>query len=63
MAMTASFSVNESWGTGFNGGITIINDATVPVTWGWTLEFDFTGTITNVWNSTISSHVGSHYVV
>jgi aryl-phospho-beta-D-glucosidase BglC (GH1 family) len=63
MAASASFSVTESWGTGFNGGITITNDTAVPVTGGWTLEFDFTGTITNIWNSTISSHVGTHYVV
>ncbi|MFN0080499.1 MAG: cellulase family glycosylhydrolase [Prosthecobacter sp.] len=62
-AMTASFAVTDSWPTGYNGGITITNDGAASVTGGWSLEFDFTGTITNIWNATVTSHVGTHYVV
>ena len=29
----------------------------------WTVEFDSTANITNIWNATIVSHVGSHYVI
>ena len=57
-----SFAVTNSWGTGFNGEITVTNSGAGAVS-GWTLEFDFPGTITNLWNGTITSHTGQHYVV
>ena len=54
--------MTSSWATGFNGELTITNDGASTVN-GWTLEFDFPGTITNAWNGTITSHTGQHYVV
>ena len=30
---------------------------------GWTLEFGFAANITSVWNATIVSHVGNHYII
>ena len=30
---------------------------------GWTVEFDLDGDITNLWNGTIASHKGNHYVI
>lgn len=57
-----SFAITDTWSTGYNGEITVTNDGDSAVN-GWTLEFDFTGTITNVWNGTITSHVGTHYVI
>jgi cellulase/cellobiase CelA1/aryl-phospho-beta-D-glucosidase BglC (GH1 family) len=65
-AFTAStavrFSITSTWPTGYNGEITVTNNGDTAVN-GWTLEFDFTSTITNVWNGTITSHVGTHYIV
>jgi cellulase/cellobiase CelA1/aryl-phospho-beta-D-glucosidase BglC (GH1 family) len=57
-----SFAITSTWATGYNGEITVTNDGDTAVN-GWTLEFDFTGTITNIWNGTITSHVGNHYVI
>ncbi len=57
-----SFAITSTWATGYNGEITVTNDGDTAVN-GWTLEFDFTGTITNLWNGTITSHVGTHYVI
>ncbi len=57
-----SFAITSTWATGYNGEITVTNDGDTAVN-GWTLEFDFTGTITNIWNGTITSHVGTHYVI
>ena len=57
-----SFAITSTWATGYNGEITVTNNGDTPVN-GWTLEFDFTGTITNIWNGTVTSHVGTHYVI
>lgn len=56
------FSITDQWATGYNGKITISNRANTAIQ-GWTLEFDFAGTITNLWNGTVTSQVGTHYVV
>ncbi len=60
--MSASFNVSDDWGSGFVAGMTITNHASTSVS-GWTLEFDFDRQITNIWNATIVSHVGNHYVI
>lgn len=57
-----SFTVTSSWPAGLNGEITLTNEGANAVS-GWTLEFDFPGTIKNLWNGTITSHKGKHYVV
>lgn len=57
-----SFAITSTWATGYNGEITVTNNGDAAVN-GWTLEFDFTGTITSLWNGTITSHVGTHYIV
>ena len=56
------FAVTNSWPAGLNGEITLTNEGAGAVT-GWTLEFDFPGTIKNLWNGTLTSHTGTHYVV
>ena len=60
--VSAAFIITSSWATGLNGQITVTNNGSAAVN-GWTFEFDFPGTITNSWNGTITSHVGTHYVV
>jgi chitinase len=60
--VTPSFSVSSDWGTGFTAGITLTNNTSAAIN-GWTLEFDFDRTITNIWNAQIVSRVGNHYVI
>ncbi len=57
-----TFLNTSDWGSGFNGEIDIKNTSTTSVN-NWSLAFDFSGTISSIWNATISSHVGTKYVV
>jgi hypothetical protein len=62
LSATASFTDVDDWGTGFTGNITLTNTGSTAIN-GWTLEFDFTNTITDIWDAQMVSHVGNHYVV
>ncbi len=56
------FAVTSDWGSGFNGDVTIRN--TTGTAYGsWTVEFDFDGQITTLWNGVIASQSGSRYTV
>jgi hypothetical protein len=59
---TARFADVDDWGTGFTGYITMTNTGNTDVN-SWTLEFDFAGNITDIWDGQIVSHVGDHYVI
>ncbi|HEY7326286.1 MAG TPA: cellulase family glycosylhydrolase [Gemmataceae bacterium] len=59
---TAAFTDVNDWGSGFTGNITIANKGTSAIN-GWTLQFDFAGTISQIWNGNIISHVGNHYAI
>ena len=56
------FKVLSDWGAGFTGLVTVRNTGG-QTTQDWRVEFDFAGTISSVWNGTIESHTGSHYVI
>lgn len=56
------FQVTSDWGSGFTGQITITNSKQQAVN-DWQLEFDFPGTITAIWDASIVSRTGNHYVV
>ena len=56
------FDVTSDWGTGFGGQITATNTGTTAIT-NWQLGFDFPGQISSIWNASIVSHVGNHYVI
>jgi hypothetical protein len=58
----AIFADTNDWGTGFTGSITLKNTGTTSAN-RWTLQFDFTGNITAIWDAVILSHVGNHYVI
>ncbi len=58
----ATFSFTNEWQGGGQAAIRIINDSDQPTN-GWTLEFDWNASITSIWNATIQSHVGNHYIV
>jgi hypothetical protein len=62
LAATATFTDTNDWGTGFTGNITIANQGSTAIN-NWVLQFDFSGTISNIWNATIVSHTGTHYVI
>ncbi|SIO34822.1 Aryl-phospho-beta-D-glucosidase BglC, GH1 family [Singulisphaera sp. GP187] len=59
---SAVYSVASDWGSGFTGNLALTNTGSTSIN-GWTLEFDFPATITQIWNAKIVSHVGNHYVL
>jgi aryl-phospho-beta-D-glucosidase BglC (GH1 family) len=59
---TAVFTDVSDWGSGFTGNITITNQGATAIN-GWTLQFDFAGAISQVWNGVIVSQTGNHYVI
>ena len=58
----STFSYTDQWTTGGQGVLRASNDTGAAVT-SWTLEFDWGATITSIWNGSIQSKVGNHYVV
>jgi hypothetical protein len=61
-AAFASFAEIYNWGSGLTGSISLANTGDSDIN-GWTLEFDFTGNIYEIWSGQIVSHVGDHYVI
>ena len=58
----STFSYTDQWTSGGQGVLRASNDTGAAVT-SWTLEFDWGATITSIWNGSIQSKVGNHYVV
>jgi chitinase len=56
-----AYTVNDNWGAGFTANMQVAAGSTALN--GWTVEFDATFTISNIWNAQIISHVGNHYVI
>lgn len=56
------FQVTSDWGSGFTAQLTMRNTAATSLA-NWKLEFDFAGNITQIWDATIVSRTGNHYVV
>jgi cellulase/cellobiase CelA1 len=57
---TVTFADTNDWGSGFTGSLTLTNTGSSPIN-GWTLSFDFVGTISSIWNASITSHSGNQY--
>jgi chitodextrinase len=57
-----TFADTDDWGTGFIGAVTIENTSGSVLN-GWTLTFNLSQTITDIWNAVLVSHVGDTYVV
>ncbi len=55
------YAVTSNWGSGFTASMSV--EAGANALNGWTVEFDATFNITNIWNAQIVSHVGNHYVI
>lgn len=58
----ASYAVTSDWGSGFQAGIELTNQQSANVP-DWRLEFDYAANISSIWNASIVSHTGSHYVI
>jgi aryl-phospho-beta-D-glucosidase BglC (GH1 family) len=58
---TVNYTVGDNWGSGFIGNIKVPGGTSGLH--GWTLEFDATFDISNIWGAEIVSHVGNHYVI
>ena len=59
---SVSLSVNDDWGSGFNGLITIENLSDRPIE-AWRLGFDANFEISNVWNAQLLSSDNNSYSV
>ncbi|MCY7278692.1 MAG: glycoside hydrolase family 9 protein [Phormidesmis sp. CAN_BIN44] len=59
---TVDFSTASNWSSGFSANLSIANNSTSSLN-GWTLEFDASFAITDIWNAEIVSRQGSHYVI
>lgn len=59
---TVTFNVTNDWGSGFNGEVVVRNNGTTTLN-SWTVAFDFDGDITSIWDGTVVSQSGNHYVV
>ncbi len=57
-----AYQVTTDWGSGFGANVSITNTQSAAIT-SWDLEFDFARSITTIWNATVVSHVGTHYVI
>jgi len=56
-----NYSVVNDWGTGFTADMKIKAEDTGLN--GWTIGFDASFDIVNIWNAEIVSHVGNHYIL
>src|SRR5262249_18423675 len=52
----------SDWGTGFTADLTVRNTGSSPLA-NWTVQFDYAGSISSIWNASLISHVGSRYVI
>ncbi|KEK24361.1 glycosyl hydrolase family 18 protein [Bacillus gaemokensis] len=57
-----TFAVTSNWENGYNFSIIIKNTGTTPIK-NWNLEFDYNGSLTQVWDSKLVSNTKNHYVI
>ncbi len=60
--VTVTYAQSNAWSTGFTGDVTIQNTGSTTIN-GWTLQFDLDAVITNIWNASVVSRVGSRYTI
>ena len=58
---SVTYAVGNNWGSGFIGTATVAAGSKSLT--GWTVEFDASFDITNIWGAEIISHIGNHYVL
>ena len=57
-----TYHLDSDWDDGFTGSISITNNMSSAIE-DWGLEFDYDRQITDIWNASIESHDGNHYVI
>ncbi|MBD5520240.1 MAG: VWA domain-containing protein [Lachnospiraceae bacterium] len=57
-----TYNLDSDWDDGFTGSISITNNMSYAIE-EWGLEFDYDRQITDIWNASIESHDGNHYVI
>lgn len=60
--VTCTYSVVSDWGNSFQAEIVLKNDSNNTYN-GWTLNFDYNSTITNLWGAELSSQSGTKVVI
>lgn len=61
-AQDFQYEVTNDWSTGFNGQVTARNSGATALL-AWTVEFDFAGQISSIWDANLVAQVGNHFVV
>ncbi|MFP4697363.1 MAG: cellulose binding domain-containing protein, partial [Eubacteriales bacterium] len=56
------FTITSDWGTGYAGQMKIINTGTEPIE-GWSLSFDFSHQIDNIWSASIENQEKDNYTI
>jgi hypothetical protein len=62
-APAVTFAVTQDWGSGFQAQVTITDPAQGAPVNNWQLAFDYAAQISSIWDATIVSHTGNHYVI
>ncbi len=57
-----AFAIDNNWGSGFQGRVTITNDEARTFE-DWTLAFDLPHAIRDIWGAQVVSHQGGRYTV
>jgi cellulase/cellobiase CelA1 len=57
-----NYAVSSDWGSGFQAQMSLVNQQATPVG-NWQLAFDYAASIDKIWNATVLSHSGTHYVI
>jgi len=57
-----TFAITSDWGTGYNFQGTLTNNGSADIT-SWRLEFDYSGSISQIWDARIVSRSGNHYII
>jgi len=60
---SATFAVTTDWGSGYGGQITVSNGSSTQALSDWTVQFTYTGAITNIWDATIASQSGTRFTI
>ncbi len=58
----AQYTQTQNWGSGFQGQISLVNQGTTAVQ-PWTLQFDWSARITDIWNAQVVSDVSNHCTI
>jgi hypothetical protein len=62
-APTVQFAVTQDWGSGFQAQVTITDPPDGAAVNNWQLAFDYGAQLGSIWDASVVSHTGNHYVI